>query len=153
MAWPRPVVQVSTGLNYEFSWKPNRSATLGGEYFYNELGASNAGLYPVMVFLGKYQALYNGKHYGAIYLSAEGLDSAKNTSYNLSTICNLSDNSYVSRLDFTWLLLDYLTFGMFGDVHCGNAGGEFNFNINTPPITNGTFQTIAAVNLLTGHAL
>jgi hypothetical protein len=141
-----PVVQAVGGMNYTFSWKDNRSATLGGEYFYNELGASNAGLYPVMVFLGKYQPYYAGKHYASIYLSAEGPDEAKNTSYNLSTIGNLSDGSYISRLDFSWLLLDYLTFGMFGDVHYGNAGGEFNFNINTPALTNGT-QTIAAVNL------
>jgi hypothetical protein len=140
-----PVVQAVGGLNYTFNWQDNRSATLGGEYFYNELGASEYGVYPVLLALGRYQPYYLGKHYASIYLSAEGPDEGKKTAYNLSTISNISDGSYVSRLDFTWLLLDYLSFGMYGDVHYGTTGGEFNFALKTPVIQNGS-QAIPAID-------
>jgi hypothetical protein len=140
-----PVVQASGGLNYSFAYMPNRQSTLGAEYFYNEIGAESATIYPVMVYLGQYQPFYMGKHYAAIYASAEGPDSSKKTNYNFSTISNISDGSYVSRLDFTWLLLDYLTFGAYGQLNYGTTGGEFNFALNTPTLTY-QGHTIPAIN-------
>lgn len=142
---PGSALQIVGGLNYTFAWRDNRSATLGGEYFYNELGVTDASLYPVLLYQGRYTPFYLGKHYAAIYLSAEGPDAGNKTNYNLSTLTNVSDGSYVSRLDFTWLLLDYLTFGAYASVNYGNKGGEFNFALDTPALTGNGGSPISPI--------
>ena len=90
-----------------------------------------------MIFEGDYQPYYMGRNYVAGYLSAEGPDEGKHSSYNLSTLCNLTDGSLQTRLDFQWALDTYLTFGAFGAVHYGTRGGEFNFAVDTPTIYYG----------------
>jgi hypothetical protein len=144
---PGSVIQAVGGLDYTWSWRANRTATFGLEYMYNELGIDDGGMIPVLVYLGQYQPLYVAKHYGAFYLSAEGPDSGNKTSYNLTTIANLVDLSAVSRLDFRWLLLEYLTFGAYGSVNYGGKGGEFNFSLHTPKLTNGTPAGISAIDI------
>lgn len=130
-----PFLQASGGANYTFPWKENRTATAGAEYFYNQSGADDASIYPVLIFLGGYQPFYAAKHYAAVYATAEGPDAAKHTSYTFSTIASLSDGSLVSRLDFTWRFLTYLTFEAYGDEHYGRRGGEFRFALSTPALT------------------
>jgi hypothetical protein len=131
-----PFLQASGGGNYTFAWKDNREATVGVEYFYNQLGYDKAAIYPVLIFLGGYQPFYTGKHYGAFYATAEGPDEAKHTSYTFSTIGNLSDGSFISRLDFAWRFLTYLTFEAYGDEHYGTRGGEFRFELHTPALVS-----------------
>jgi len=143
-----PFVQVSGGVKYDFAWKENRQATLGVEYFYNQLGYGKAEIYPVLIFTGSYQPFYTGTHYGAVYLTAEGPDELKHTSYTFSTIANLSDGSLISRVDFSWRFLTYLTFEAYGDEHYGTKGGEFNFELHTPPLTNNGVP-IAALSIPT----
>jgi hypothetical protein len=130
-----PFVQVSGGANYTFGWRENRLATVGAEYFYNQLGYDKATIYPVLIFVGGYQPFYTGTHYGALYMTAEGPDEAKHTSYTFSTLGNLSDGSFITRLDFSWRFLTYLTFEAYGDTHYGTRGGEFRFALNTPALT------------------
>ncbi len=131
-----PFVQVTAGANYSFAWQANRRATLGAEYFYNQVGYRDSTIYPVLIFQGAYQPFYTGEQYGAIYLSAEGPDALKHTSYTFSTLTNASDGSYISRLDFSWRLLTYLTLEAYMDGHYGHHGGEFNFELQTPTLTN-----------------
>jgi hypothetical protein len=130
-----PAVQADAGLSWDFPWKENRQATVGAEYFYNELGVSDSRLLPVLMEEGLYQGFYGGRNYGALYLTAEGPDEGKKTNYSLTNIANLSDASAVSRLDFTCLLLDYLTFGVWATVHYGTRGGELNFAFDSPAVT------------------
>ena len=137
-ALPGHAIQVVGGLNYTWSWRDSRTATVGVEYMYNELGIDDGGMLPVLAYLGQFSPLYMSKHYAAWYLSAEGPDAGKKTSYNLTTIASLVDKSAVTRLDFQWLLLDYLTFGAHGSVNYGGRGGEFNFMIHTPALQDGT---------------
>ncbi|MEO5970423.1 MAG: DUF1302 family protein [Bdellovibrionia bacterium] len=131
-----PFIQVSGGMKYSFAWAESRQATLGMEYFYNQLGYDRSSIYPALIFLGAFQPFYMGKNYASFYISAEGPDEGKRTNYTFSTLGNLSDNSFISRLDFSWRVLVYLTFEAYGDVHYGSQGGEFNFSINTPLLTN-----------------
>ncbi len=141
-----PIYQVSGGLNYSFGWKTNRLATAGVEYFYNDEGYDESSAYPVLILLGRYKGFYTGRNYAAIYLTAEGPDESKHTSYTFSTLGNLSDSSYISRLDFNWNFLTYVTFGAYYAQHYGRKGGEFNFALNTPALT---YQTapVPAVNV------
>ena len=143
---PGSVVQAVAGLNYTWAWRENRTATFGGEYFYNELGIDDGGMIPVLVYQGRYTPFYVAKHYAALYLSAEGPDSGNKTSYNLSTLANLVDKSAVSRLDFNWLLLDYLSFGAHASINYGGQGGEFNFSLHTPALSDG-YSSIAPVDI------
>lgn len=128
-------VQVATGANYVFAWTDNRQATLGVEYFFNQLGYKDPSIYPVLIFLGKYQPFYTGQQYAALYFTAEGPDAEKHTSYTVSTLANVSDRSLISRVDFSWRFLTYLTFAAYADAHYGASGGEFNFSLHTPALT------------------
>jgi len=130
-----PVLQTSGGISYDFAWRDNRQATIGAEYFYNQIGYTDPHAYPALIFLDQFQPFYTGRHYAAIYLTAEGPDAEKHTSYTLSTLGNLSDMSFITRLDFSWRFLTYLTFEAYVDGHYGTKGGEFNFALNTPYLT------------------
>jgi len=135
-----PLYEAAGGLSYTFGWLDNRLATIGAEYFYNETGYDNSAVYPVLILSGQYQPFYLGKHYAAVYLSAEGPDSGKRTNYTLSVLSNLSDKSLIGRLDFTWRFLTYMTLEIFASGHFGKAGGEFNFSLDTPLLLyNGNF--------------
>lgn len=133
-----PSIQASVGANYQFGWRDSRLATVGVEYFYNQQGYSDPTAYPALIFFGQYQPFYTGRQYAAIYLTAEGPDAGKKTNYTFSTLANLADKSAISRLDFSWRALTYLTFEAYGDVHYGTRGGEFNFELSTPALTYGT---------------
>ncbi len=54
------------------------------------------------------------------------------TTFTLSTIGNLSDKSFVSRLDYSVTLLTHLTFEAFAAVHYGHLGGEFRLGLDIP---------------------
>lgn len=129
-----PAVQASGGLNYTFAWKENRAATFGLEYFHNQLGYDSATAYPVLIFLEQYRPFYVSEKYASLYITAEGPDAGQRTSYTFSTLSNLSDASFISRLDFSLRALTYLSFGSFVAVHYGTQGGEFNFSLNTPDL-------------------
>ena len=130
-----PIFQTSGGLNYSFGWRENRVGTLGVEYFYNDQGYDDASAYPVLILLNRYQPFYTGRNYAAFYLTAEGPDEGKHTSYTFSTLGNLSDSSYISRLNFAWKFLSYVTFEAYYAQHFGRRGGEFNFALDTPALT------------------
>ena len=141
-----PSVQVSCGASHDFAWKEDRQATIGLEYFYNQVGYDNSAPYPALIFTGAYQPFYTGRNYAAIYLNAEGPDALKHTSYTFSTLANLSDKSFISRADLSWRILTYLTLDSYVDGHYGTPGGEFNFALSTPQLVNGTTQ-ISAINV------
>ena len=83
----------------------------------------------------KFQPPRQHGQYAAIYLTAEGPDSEKKTSYRFSTLGNVSDSSFITRLDFSWHVLTYLTFESFIAAHYGTSGGEFRFALDTPALT------------------
>ena len=60
---PGPLFQVSGGINYSFAWMDNRLATLGVEYFFNQLGYTDAKAYPALIYFGQYRPFYTGKNH------------------------------------------------------------------------------------------
>jgi hypothetical protein len=143
-----PFVQWSLGTNYAFAWQENRQATVGVEYFYNPMGQEDRSLYPIMLFLGQYEPLYVGKRYAAFYLTAEGLDALKHTSYTFSTLTNLSDRSSLARAGLSWEIQTHLVFETYLQYHFGTRGGEFNFSLDTPELTSGS-QSIEPIKVPT----
>ncbi|MFP2933544.1 hypothetical protein ACLESO_52065, partial [Pyxidicoccus sp. 3LG] len=127
--------QVTTGANYTFGYGENDLAIVGVEYFYNSTGYTSSLGYPYLLSQGAFQPLYLGRHYGAAYLFLDRPGSLERTSFNLFNLANLSDRSFVSRLNVTHRALTYLTVEAYGAVHYGRKGGEFRLGFSVPDVT------------------
>ncbi|NPC81645.1 hypothetical protein HPC49_25925, partial [Pyxidicoccus fallax] len=127
--------QVTAGANYSFAYGENDLAVVGLEYFYNSTGYTSSIGYPYLLSQNAFQPLYLGRHYGAAYLFLNQPGSWERTSFNLFTLGNLSDRSFVSRLNMTHRALTYLTVEAYGAVHYGRKGGEFRLGFTIPDVT------------------
>jgi hypothetical protein len=127
--------QVTGGANYSFGYGENDLAVVGVEYFYNSTGYTSDIGYPYLLTQGAFQPLYLGQHYGAAYLFLDRPGSLERTSFNLFTLTNFSDRSYISRLNVTHRALTYLTVEAYGALHYGHKGGEFRFGFSVPDVT------------------
>jgi hypothetical protein len=124
--------QLTAGTELSLKYTDTDSINLGVEYFYNSAGYDDASLYPVLFLQGGYQPLFTGRHYGAIYAFANSPFDFDDVSLTLSTLSNLSDLSFLTRLDVQYRLLNYLTLNAFGAVHYGNVG-EFRLGLDVDP--------------------
>ena len=139
----RPKIQVTGGLRYGIRYSDEDALYIGAEYFYNEygedttaealyaaVGASTAEEYVAAVATAvaagddvpSPQFFYNGRHYAAFYLALPGPGEWDDTSFLLSTIGNLSDQSFVTRFDFTLRAMTYLSLQLYVQGHYGNQG-------------------------------
>jgi hypothetical protein len=116
-----PVIQAAGGATYSINFEGNKSITLGAEYFYNSASYERDEYLPLLL-LGGFQPFYVGKHYLA--LSATLLETAARRTWILSGIGNLSDGSYIARLDFVITVLSYLSVESYVAGHFGRTGGE-----------------------------
>lgn len=145
--------QASGGFTYTFNYTDKNTITLGAEYFYNPVGASTPLLYPWLMLQGQFQPFYAARHYAGLYALAPSLpgDFYK-TTLSLSQLANLSDLSFVTRLDAFVRVLSYLSVELFGAAHYGRRygavlGGEFAFGLDLPPLELGPGQTTSQVYL------
>lgn len=130
-----PVVQVSGGATYSFNYTENNAATVGVEYFFNPAGTEDPALYPWLIFQNQFQPFYAGRHYAAVYAIAMALPgSLEDVGVSVSNLGNLSDLSFVSRVDTFIRVLSYLNVEFYGAVHYGRRGGEFRFALDLPPL-------------------
>jgi hypothetical protein len=155
--------QVVAGATIAFKYSDEDSATIGAEYFYNDLGYDDRRIYPFLlagapaIVAGSngqrtvvqrdpqaFQPFYLGKHYAGLDLILPQPGSWNDTTILLSAIANLSDRSYVARLDASVLALTYLTVETFVAVHFGQKGGEFRLAIGR--------ENAAAAEAVTGQA-
>lgn len=134
--------QVAAGVNYGLRYGNNRVLTFGGEYFYNGLGYSNPSIYPWLLFNNDFTFFYVGQHYAGVYVLADKPGPWYNTTINLSTLSNLSDDTFISRIDLFQTVLTHLRVEAFADVHYG-GNGEFHLGLNLPPLNFGSFGTPA----------
>jgi len=150
--------QAVGGFTWARKYNDNDVFNLGGEYFYNSVGYSDPAIYPGLLFNDRREALFNffytGKHYAALFASLPAPYSWNYTTFTLSTIGNLSDKSFVTRLDYSVTVLTHLTFEAFAGAHYGHLGGEFRFAIDIPQqyqcdpmtglpdVTKPTFQAV-----------
>ncbi len=130
--------QAVGGITYSRKYNDNDAWTAGIEYFYNHPGYTDASAYPALLqdafAVGNTDAFpffYLGRHYGAAYVSLPAPYSWNYTTFTLSTLGNLSDQSFITRLDYSVTFLTHLTFEAFAGLHYGHIGGEFRFRL--PP--------------------
>lgn len=128
--------QLVGGADWQVNLNDRDALTLGGEFFYNALGYGDDTLYPLLIATGNFQPFYVGRYYAGAYgLVMLPRGRIVNT-FLLSTLGNLSDGSYISRLDYNVTVLTHLRIELFGDVHYGSQGGEFRFGFNSAAIPN-----------------
>jgi len=127
------------GINWSHKYNDNDMFTIGGEYFYNQPGVSDPHLYPGLIFNTSNTQMLNffyiGRHYAALFASFPAPYSWNYTTFTLSTLGNLSDKSFVSRVDYSVTLLTHLTLEAFVGVHYGTRGGEFRAGFDIPAQT------------------
>jgi hypothetical protein len=128
--------QAVGGVTYSRKYNDNDVWNAGIEYFYNHPGYTDDTYYPQLIqqglLTGNYGAFpffYVGRHYGAAYVSFPAPYSWNYTTFTLSTLGNLSDESFVTRLDYSVTFLTHLTLEAFAGVHYGHIGGEFRFRV------------------------
>jgi len=135
--------QVVGGLNYSRKYNDNDAWTAGVEYFYNHPGYTDASVYPkALQFALQNPALlpdgnpfalfpffYLGRQYGAVFVSFPAPYSWNYTTFTFSTLGNLSDKSFISRIDYSVTVLTHLSLEAFVGVHYGQVGGEFRFQL------------------------
>ncbi len=137
--------QVVGGVSWSWKYSDEDTLTLGAEYFYNGAGYADETLYPIAL-AGQvlenqtfFVPFYLGKHYAGAYLLLPKPGSWNDTTFTLSTIGNLSDRTFVTRFDYSVLLLTYLTLEAYVAGHYGRLGGEFRLALDVPQVTvNGT---------------
>lgn len=126
------VVQASGGVSWALSYMDVNVLTFGAEYFYNQVGVSDSKLYPWLLSQGAYTPFYVGQHYLGVYGMLSAPASWRNLNLVLSNIGNLSDRSFVARLDVSFVVLTHLRIEAYTAWHYGHKGGEFRFNLDVP---------------------
>jgi hypothetical protein len=128
--------QVVGGLSYTHKYNDVDTFTLGTEYFYNSFGYDDVRDYlglilPHSVPLREPATFfYLGEHYGAVFATFPAPYSLDLHTFTVSCLGNLSDQSFISRLDYSLTLLTHLTFEAFFGVHFGRTQGEFRFGVD-----------------------
>jgi hypothetical protein len=141
-----PLFQAVAGFTYGINFEGNKSITLGAEYFYNR-ASFTAAQYPNLIFQGAYQPFYLGRNYLAV--SATLTDTTAKTTWVLTNIGNLTDVSFITRVDFLVTILSYLQVESFVAVDYGHLGGEFRLGFDIPNVpVNAGGSTPVPINLV-----
>jgi hypothetical protein len=140
------IPQLVLGADISIPYSDQDSVLLGAEYFYNDAGYDDAKLYPWLLYQdylrrqngdttsqSDFTPFYLGKHYAAFYALLQAPGNWENTTISLSALGNLSDRSFLFRLDYRIKVLSYLRINAFGQVHAGELG-ELRFGLTVPPV-------------------
>lgn len=126
--------RVSAGIQYAFKPNDDDVMYLGLEYFWNSFGQTKKDYYPILALLGDFEPFYVGQHYlGLVWLVPQP-GNWQDTSFTLSAIGNLSDTSFVTRLDVSQTVHTRLRLEAFVEGHFGARGGEFRPAFDVPDI-------------------
>lgn len=127
---PGGKLQLLGGVSYPIAYGDNDSLDVTAEYFYNQLGYTNARPY-LGLFIPRDKPLadpatpfYLGRHYAALSLGAERPFSWDLTSLRLTVLGNLSDRSWVTRLDYALTVASHVRLEALAALHLGAARGE-----------------------------
>ena len=138
------IPQVVAGAEMSVKYSDEDSVGLGAEYFFNGAGTTDAANYTGLLLVNNFTPFYLGRHYAAVYASLFNPGSWNNTSFTLSCLGNLSDKSFLARLDYSVTVLTNLTVRAFGAYHFGNEG-EFRFGGAFTGLPVGTTTSASAM--------
>lgn len=124
--------QVMLGAEIAVQYSDEDAVVLGAEYFYNQLGYRSPDL-RFLALSGNLRPLYTGRHYGALYAVLIAPGSWNDSTFLVNVIGNLSDRSFIGRLDYQITVLTRLSLNVYGSAHFGERG-EFRFGFEVPPL-------------------
>jgi len=145
--------QVVAGGSWSANYSDEDAVTVGAEWFWQEAGYASRDIYPFLV-LGApaltapltdpdvslvqqepaaFTSFYLGRHYAGAFVALPAPGSWNDTTFTLSVLGNLSDRSFVVRLDHSVLALTYLRVETFAAAHLGRRGGEFRLDLAQSP--------------------
>jgi hypothetical protein len=124
---------VVLGATWSWKYSDEDTLTIGAEYFYNSLGYTDPAIYPALIFYRDYVPFYVGQQYGGLFLLLPKPGRWNDTNFTFSTLGNLSDRTFISRIDYDVMLLTYLRFEAHVAVNYGPRGGEFRFALDVVP--------------------
>ncbi len=136
------VGQVAAGIEYLVKYSDADFLGVGAEYFYNPDGRTHYRDYLPALLFGSGSPFYLGRHYAALLFLLPNPGNWNSTSFVLSNVGNLSDQSFLSRLDVRTTMLTWMTLELYTAVHYGTKGGEFRFAVNPddlPPLSLSAF--------------
>jgi hypothetical protein len=128
------IVRALGGAEIGIPYGDDDTFYVGAEYFFNDAGYTDPDLYPVLVFSGAFRPLYTGRHYASVYALLPSPGNWDDTSFSLATLGNLSDRSFMSRLDYSVSVLTHLRVFAFGSITWGESG-EFTRSYRVPAIS------------------
>ncbi len=126
---PRALAGAEIGIPYG----GDDTIFVGGEYFFNDFGYRDADLYPWLIFQDAFRPFYVGRHYGGLYAAMPSPGAWEEGSITASTLANLGDPSFLTRLDIRTTLWNRLQYYVFGSVTYGKRG-ELNLRVDLPSI-------------------
>ena len=141
--------QAVGGLSYSRKYHDNDTFTIGLEYFYNGFGYSDKAAYSGLLWphsgtlKNPASFFYFGKHYAALFVTFPAPFKLDLHTFTFSTLGNLSDLTFISRLDYSYTLLTHLRLEAYGSLAYGARGGEFRFAIADLPGYSATALGIA----------
>ncbi|WP_211194535.1 hypothetical protein [Pyxidicoccus fallax] len=143
-------VQASGGVAAELRMADIYRAVVRLEGFYNELGSTDRELLTWAQSTGDYRPLYFGRLYGMAQLSVTRR-SANEPNVSLTVLGNVSDPSFLGRLDFGFKVHEAIVAG-FVEAPFGERGGEFRFQpdpsvANLPATDLGLFRVGMSLRL------
>lgn len=130
----KEAIQATLGLSYGVNISDEDVMYLGLEGFWNQRGYPNEELYAWLLYQENFQPFYLGQWYAALYILLPSPGDWNDTSWTLSTLANLSDLSFLTRLDFSVRVLTWMDVQAYVAGHYGTEGGEFRFALDIPPI-------------------
>ena len=122
--------QVVAGTTYSLKYNDNDVFTLAGEYFYNTVGYADPHAYLNLVTSGLFEFFYTGRHYAALSAILNAPWSWNYSNFSFTEIGNMSDQSFISRIDYSYTLLTHMTFEAFGAMNYGHTAGEFRLGFD-----------------------
>jgi hypothetical protein len=141
--------QAVVGGSWSARYSDEDVVSVGAEYFWNDPGYDHPRIYPYLLAgapvvtsapggptVGAQQdprafrPFYVGRHYAGLFALLPSPGRWNDTTFTLSVLGNLSDKSFVARLDHSLLALTYLRIETFVAGSFGAREGEFRLGFD-----------------------
>jgi hypothetical protein len=130
--------QLVAGATWSAKYSDEDVVTVGAEYFYDDTGYGDADAYPYLLAVpslvpgeaSPFSPFYLGRHQAALFATLPAPGGWNDTTFTLSALGNLSDRSFVVRLDHSVLALTYLRVETYVAGHFGERGGIYRFALD-----------------------
>jgi hypothetical protein len=128
--------QATGGVTYTRKYADKDLFLVGAEYFYNALGYTSVkdylGLVPLsQTMVNPASFFYLGRQYLGVFVSAPAPYSWDLHTFTLSSLANLTDQSGITRFDYSYTLLTHIRFEAYAAVRWGQRNGEFRLGFDS----------------------